>query len=101
MVINDDYFQGMFRFVVDAETYFLSPTPTVNPDDPWPANFGFFNGDGWGNINILPQGGFIFFENMDDGDLYRAPMVGSSDMGGGTWAKLGWVVGPDNLIATE
>lgn len=101
MVINDDDFQGMFRFEVEAETCFLSPTPTVNPDDPWPDNFGFFNGDGWGNINILPQGDFIFFENMDDGDLYRAPMDAFLDMHGGTWHKHGWVEDPNNIIATD
>lgn len=100
-VVNDDGFYGMFRFDIDPETYFLTAKETVNPEDPWPNNFGFWYGDGWHKFNLIPLGEFIFFHNRENKDLMRVPMDQFLDPVPGTWHKPGWYEDENNIIESD
>lgn len=99
-VVNDDGFYGMFRFDIQPDSYFLDPKETVNPADPWPNNFGFWYGDGWNKVTLLPQGDYLFFVNKQNGNLLRAPMDDFLDPYVGTWHKPGWIEDVNNIVAT-
>lgn len=101
LVVNDDGFAGMFRFDINPDTYFLTGKETVNPDDPWPNNFGYWYGDGWDNFNLIPLGEFIFFHNRENKDLLRAPMDAFLDPFPGTWHKPGWVEDENNIVESN